>query len=259
MTKADPIVNDKAVVVKKFNSKKQVRVGLVGCGGIGRVHMASYAKVADAEIVAACDLNQEKLDYAKSTFGIQKTYLDYNEMFETEKLDAVVVAVPNVVHAPIAIAALKTNHHVFCEKPMSINSIEAQKMFDTAKASNKIFMMGFNNRYRGDSQVLKSFIDKGVLGDIYYARCGWVRRMGIPGMGGWFTQKEQSGGGPLIDIGVHVLDLTMWLLGNPKPVMAFGSTYAKFGPEGRGMGGWGVASEKGSRSPKAVTLPPSGK
>ena len=109
-------------------------------------------------------------------------------------------------------------------------------------------MMGMNNRFRGDTQVLKSFITDGQLGDIYYAKCGWTRRNGIPGLGGWFTTKALSGGGPLIDIGVHVLDLTTYLMGNPVPVSASGSTYAKFGPRGRGAGGYGYAPDPATRS-----------
>ena len=114
---------------------------------------------------------------------------------------------------------------------MAMNAAEAAEMVAAGKKARKILMMGFNNRFRGDSQLLKSFIENGELGDIYYAKTGWIRRKGIPGLGTWFTTKAQAGGGPLIDIGVHVLDLTLWLMGNPRPVSVMGSAYAMFGPK----------------------------
>ena len=146
-------------------------------------------------------------------------------------IDGISVCTPNSVHAPVAIAASEAGKHVLCEKPMSINAANCRAMVAAAKKANKILMMGFNNRFRGDTQLLKKCIENGDLGDIYYAKTGWLRRIGIPGLGGWFTTKETAGGGPLIDLGVHVLDLTLWLMGNPKPVYVLGSSYAKFGPQ----------------------------
>lgn len=243
MTKADPTVTSGAETASK--KKDALRIGIIGCGSMGQFHATTYSTLSEAEVVAVSDLIPEKAKYVQNKFGIAHSYTDYKEMLAKEKLDAVTVAVPNCFHAPVSIAALQAGCHVMCEKPMANNAQEAQKIFDVAKASDKIFMMGFNNRYRGDSRLLKKYIEQGRLGDIYMARCGWIRTTGIPGLGSWFTTKEMSGGGPLVDIGVHVLDLTLWLMGNPKPVSAYGSIYAKFGPEGRGMGGWGTPETGG--------------
>jgi predicted dehydrogenase len=164
-------------------------------------------------------------------------------MLALDDLDAVSVCTPNAFHAEVALAAIEAKKHVLCEKPMADTLENAEKIVAASRKSDRIFMMGMNNRFRGDTQVLKSLIERGDLGEIYYAKCGWVRRNGIPGLGGWFTTKSLSGGGPLIDIGVHVLDVTTYLMGNPVPVSASGSTYAKFGPRGKGGGGYGFTPD----------------
>ncbi len=207
----------------------KVRVGVVGVG-IGRLHLEGYRTHPCAEIAAIADVNEERARATAEEFGVPRYYTDYEEMLQKEELDGVSVCTPNSLHAPVAIAAFQAGCHVLCEKPIATSAGEGQKMVDAAKSAGKIFMMAFNNRFRGDTQVLKRYIEQGRLGRIYYAKTGWIRRRGIPGMGGWFTTRAMSGGGPLIDIGVHVLDLTLYLMGNPKPVSAFGSTYAEFGP-----------------------------
>ncbi|MNI18430.1 putative oxidoreductase YcjS [compost metagenome] len=138
------------------------------------------------------------------------------------------ICTPNVYHSEIAAAGLQAGKHVFCEKPDAVNPEEAQKMADAAQQSGKLLMVMRNNRFTPASQYLKKYIDEGHMGDIYTGRCGWIRRRGIPGKGGWFTTKELSGGGPLIDLGVHFIDLSIWLMGNPKPVSVSGATYTKF-------------------------------
>ena len=199
--------------------------------GIGSLHLEGYEKHPDAEIVAIADASEERGKSTAERFKVPQVYTDYAEMLAEAKLDAVSICTPNFLHAPQAIAAFEAGLHVICEKPIATSAAEGQKMVDAGKKAGKIFMMGFNNRFRGDTQVLKRFIDNGDLGNIYYAKTGWLRRRGIPGFGGWFTTKSQSGGGPLIDLGVHVLDLALYLMGNPKPVSAYGSAYAEFGPK----------------------------
>ena len=149
-------------------------------------------------------------------------------MLELEGLDAVDICTPNYLHSIIAVDALNHGLHVFCEKPDAVNVEEALKMKNAAEKNDRVLMVMRNNRYAPDSQYLKKYIEDGKLGEIYAGRCGWQRRRGIPGKGGWFTTKEQSGGGPLIDLGVHMIDLAMWLMGNPTPVTVSGSTYRKF-------------------------------
>lgn len=206
-----------------------VKVGIIGTG-IGRYHAKGYVKVPDVEIKAFCDVDIDRARQVADEYGAKDVYTDYEKLLADDEIDAVSVCTPNALHAPMTIAAFQAGKHVICEKPISTNASDAKKMVAAGKESGKVFMMAFNNRFRGDTQTLKKCIEKGDLGDIYYAKTGWLRRKGIPRFGTWFTQMEMAGGGPLIDLGVHVLDLTLWLMGNPKPVYVLGSTYAKFGP-----------------------------
>jgi predicted dehydrogenase len=225
--------------------RKKVRVGVVGVG-IGSLHIQGYQQHPQAEVVAVCDINEARAQQVAQEYGVPHVFTDYAQMLEKVELNAVSVCTPNALHAPVAIAAMEAGCHILCEKPMAHNLQDAERMLQVARKTGVLFMMGMNNRFRGDSQLLKRYIERGDLGDIYYAKCGWLRRNGIPGFGGWFTTKASSGGGPLIDIGVHVLDLTWWLMGCPKPVAVYGATFAKFGPEGRGQGGWGMPQKGGT-------------
>lgn len=231
-------------MAKKTKKSDKVRVGIVGVG-IGSYHAHGYSKLPNVEIAALCDIDVDRLKRTAERFGVKKVYTDYEIMLAEEELDAVSVCTPNVLHAPVAIAALEAGCHVLCEKPLSVNAEEGAKIVAAARKAKGKFMIGMNNRFRGDTQVLKKYIEAGDLGEIYYAKCGWIRRNGVPGMGSWFTRKEMAGGGPLVDIGVHALDLTLYLMGNPKPVSAYGATYAKFGPFGKGTGQWGTAVKGG--------------
>lgn len=208
---------------------KKLRIGLVGAGGIATVaHMPGYAKMNNVEIVAVCDIKPEKAKVLAEKYNIPLVFDNYMDMINLPDLDAIDICTPNYLHSTIAVAALERGLHVFCEKPDAINTAEAEKMQAAAKKSGKVLMVMRNNRYMQVSSFLKEYIASGKMGDIYAARCGWQRRRGIPGKGGWFTTKEQSGGGPLIDLGVHMIDLTMWLMGNPKPVAVSGCTYNVF-------------------------------
>lgn len=224
---------------------EKVCIGVIGVGGIGGVHLQGYKECPEAEVVAICDINEERLSERANQFGIPNTYTDYKEMLNRKDIDAVSICTPNYLHAPMTIAAFEAGKHVICEKPLAMSPEEGEAMVAASKKAGKLFMTAFNNRFRGDSQVLKKFIENGGLGEIYFGKTGWIRRKGIPGMGSWFTKKNMSGGGPLIDIGVHVLDLALWLMGNPKAVTATGSTYSKFGPKGEGTGTWGTAEANG--------------
>jgi len=234
-----------------YNPKEApLRVGVIGVG-IGRVHLRGYKLLPNVKVEAICDIDEERGKSAAKEFEVGKFYNDASKMFADPRIDAVSVCVPNDVHATLAVAAVKAGKHVICEKPIADTLANAQLIATAAteaQEAGKVFMMGMNNRYRGDTQVLRKFIDGGSLGQIYHAKCGWIRRIGIPGFGGWFTTKERSGGGPLIDLGVHVLDLTMYLMGNPVPVSASGITYAKFGPRGEGTWSWGAPVDGSTRT-----------
>ncbi len=209
---------------------KKLKVGLIGAGGIANgAHMPAWVKMDNAEIVAICDIKPEKAQKTAEKFGVNaQIFEDYHDVLNLAGLDAIDICTPNYLHSIIAVEALNKGLHVFCEKPDAVSVEEAEKMKAAAEKSGKTLMVMRNNRYMGVSAFAKKYIEEGRMGDIYAARCGWQRRRGIPGKGGWFTTKAQSGGGPLIDLGVHMIDLTMWLMGNPKPVAVSGCTYCKF-------------------------------
>ncbi|MGN0174446.1 MAG: Gfo/Idh/MocA family protein [Acutalibacteraceae bacterium] len=210
---------------------KKLKIGIIGCGGIfNYAHIYAYENNDNVEVVAFCDIVLSKAEAAAAKLGKDKSccYENYEDVLNIEGLDAVDICTPNYLHSIIAVAALNKGINVFCEKPDAVSVAEAQKMSDAAEKSGKTLMVMRNNRYNNYSKFLKKYIEEGKMGEIYTARCGWRRRRGIPGKGGWFTTKAQSGGGPLIDLGVHMIDLAIWMMGNPKPVAVSGATYCKF-------------------------------
>jgi len=208
---------------------KKLKVGIIGAGGIAtNAHAPSYEKIDNIEIVGVCDIIEERAQKLAKRLGAEFWCTDYKEIFNIPDLDAVDICTPNYLHSIIAVEALERGLNVLCEKPDAINTAEAEKMKNAADKSGKTLMVIRNNRFMNMSSYLKKYISDGKMGEIYAARCGWQRRRGIPGKGGWFTTKAQSGGGPLIDLGVHMIDLSMWLMGNPKPIAVSGCTYEKF-------------------------------
>ena len=210
---------------------KKLKVGIIGCGGIfNGAHIYAYQDNKNVEIVAFCDIVLSKAVSTAKKLGFDESicYENYEDVLNIEGLDAVDICTPNYLHSIIAVAALNKGINVFCEKPDAVSVSEAQKMQDAAEKSGKVLMVMRNNRYNNYSKFLKKYINDGKMGEIYTARCAWRRRRGIPGKGGWFTTKAQSGGGPLIDLGVHMIDLCIWLMGNPKPVAVSAATYTKF-------------------------------
>jgi len=183
----------------------------------------------DVEVVAVCDIIRERAEKAAQKHNIPYVFEDYKDLIALEDLDLVDICTPNKYHSIIAVDALNAGKNVMCEKPDAMNYEEVLKMKEAYERSGKLLMVMRNNRFTAESAFVKKFVEDGKMGEIYYAKCGWVRRRGIPGKGGWFTTKELSGGGPLIDLGVHMMDLTIWLMGNPRPVSVVGSTYSKFG------------------------------
>lgn len=203
---------------------KKIRIGVIGLG-MGQGHISGFKSHPDAEVVAIADLDQEKLKSVGDQHSVPSRYTDYNEMLEQEKLDAVSIAVPNKFHKPITIAALSKGCHVLCEKPMAMNAKEAEEMLETAKKHNKKLMINFSFRFTPQSFAMKKQVESGILGDIYFGRTVWQRRRGMPKFGGWFGQKALSGGGPLIDLGVHRLDLALWLMDYPEPAWVMAGSY----------------------------------
>jgi len=217
----------------------EVRVGVVGLG-IGRWHIESYLTIPDVKVNALCDVDEEKLKSAAIRYGIAKVFTDYERFCQSDSIDAISICVPNYLHVPIAIKALENGKHILCEKPLSSSLEDGEKVLEAVGKFPKLkSMMAMKFRYSKDSAFIRKMVQNGELGEVYYGFSTYLRQLGgIPKMGTWFTQKKFSGGGPLIDNGVHFLDLIWWLMGCPKPVEAFGSTYGKFGPYGKGATGW---------------------
>ncbi|MFD1451038.1 MULTISPECIES: Gfo/Idh/MocA family protein [Oceanobacillus] len=219
--------------------EKALRVGIIGAGGIAAtVHIPNYLKQKNkVEIVALTDVAKENAKAVAKTFNINQVFTDHQEMLKEVELDAVSVCTPNKFHAEVTIAALQAGCHVICEKPPAMTVEEAQKMAETAKQYGKILTYGLSFRHTQEVDTLKRFIDENELGEIYAARVHAIRRRGIPGWG-VFTNKELQGGGPLIDIGVHMLDAALYLMGYPEPDTVFGVTYQKLGNKpGVGLAG----------------------
>lgn len=206
------------------------RVGIIGNGGICKyAHNEYYLEEDRVEVVALCDIIEERAQELKDNyFPNAKVYTDYKELLKDESIDSVDICTPNYLHSIIAVEAFEAGKHVFCEKPDAIDVSEALRMKEASEKAGKTLMVMRNNRFVDASVYAKNFIDRGAMGEIYCGRCGWQRRRGIPGKGGWFTTKEQSGGGPLIDLGVHLIDLSIWLMGNPTPVAVSGNTWCHF-------------------------------
>ncbi len=206
----------------------QLKVGIIGLGAIGNIHADSYVQ-AGAKIAAGCDIDKAKLTATADKYGVKKRFADYRDMLKTD-IDAVSVCVPNVAHCEIALAAFKAGKHVLLEKPMAMNAAEGKRIVLSARKAGRVLQIGMVNRLKPQAQIVREYVEAGLLGEIYHMRAVLIRRRGIPGMGGWFTTKAKSGGGPMIDLGVHWFDLAMWLSGHWNPTSVIARTYAKFGP-----------------------------
>jgi predicted dehydrogenase len=214
---------------------QRLRVGVIGAG-IGATHLAAYNQLPQVEVVALAGLDDDRVRRVAAEYHVPQTYREYEQLLAAPGIDAVSVCLPNLLHAPVSIAALQAGKHVLVEKPLARNVDESLAMIGAAREADRVLMVSFDKRYRGDVQWIKQYIDSGALGKIYYAKAHWMRRSGIPRLGSWFVSKEQAGGGPLIDLGVHVLDIAMYLMGEPRPLSVSGNVYAEFGP--RGLKNW---------------------
>jgi len=206
----------------------KIKIAVIGAGSISEMHFESYKNNNDVEIYAVCDLNEQRAQEKAQKYGAQKYYKNYEDLLADSKVDAVSICTWNNSHAEISIAALNAGKHVLVEKPLCKTVEEAYEIEKAVKKNkDKILQVGFVRRFGTNTQVLKSFIDSGDLGEIYYAKASCIRPLGNPG--GWFADKERSGGGPLIDLGVHIIDLCWYLMGKPKVKSISGNTYNKLG------------------------------
>lgn len=227
-------------------SNNKLRIGIIGCGGIAnQKHLPSLKSQSElCEMVAFCDIKEERAVEAAAKYGTKdaKVYTDYNELLKDETIDVVHVLTPNVAHSPITCAAFEAGKHVLCEKPMAHNVEAAQKMMDAWRKSGKQFTIGYQNRFRSEVTALNKACVNDELGDIYFAKAHAVRRRAVPTWG-VFPDKSLQGGGPLIDIGTHALDITLWMMDNYEPESVTGSVFYKLGtseigPEGNIFGPW---------------------
>jgi predicted dehydrogenase len=229
---------------RRKSMAKKIGVGIIGAGGIAQGgHIPNYQKLPGVEVLALCDPNEQKAREAAEKFGIPGVYADYRLLLDDRRIKVVSVCSPNYLHREHSIAALKAGKHVLCEKPVALNGAEAEEILRAATAAKRKFMVAFMQRFSAGSAFLKKIIADGEFGEIYYARASYLRRRGIPGLGGWFTTRRMSGGGPLIDCGVHILDKTCWLMGSPRPVAVSGVTFQKF-KEVAVDGGWPPATSR---------------
>ncbi|MBQ7829636.1 MAG: Gfo/Idh/MocA family oxidoreductase [Clostridia bacterium] len=221
----------------------KVKIGIIGCGGIAnKKHMPSLKSLPNVEMVAFCDIIEERALKAKANFGTPdaKVYTDYKELLEDKTIDVVHVCTPNRSHCFITVDALESGKHVMCEKPMAINSAEAEKMLEASKRTGKKLTIGYQTRQYPEAQFLKQEALNGTFGDIYYAKATAIRRRAVPTWGVFLNEYEQ-GGGPLIDIGTHSLDLTLWIMDNYKPKYCVGTKFHKLNDQtdqGNAWGNW---------------------
>lgn len=229
-----------------MSTVKPLRVAVIGAGGIvTHGHIPSLRTIEGVEIVAVCDTNAERVAATAEKFGIPSHYTDWQDVIARDDIDAVTIGVPNKFHAPISLAALQSGKHVMCEKPLAMDAVEGAEAVAAAEKAGKVFAVNLTNRQRSEVQSLKRAAESGRFGDIYYINARLIRRTGIPGFGSWFTRKELAGGGALLDIGVHSLDMALYIAGFPKIKSVHGVVAAKHGPEGRGLGTWGADHIKG--------------
>jgi len=219
---------------------QKLKVGVIGTGGISGVHFSGYAKSGMAEIYALADIDKGALAHRAEQHDVppERCFSDHRKLLKLKKLDAVSICTPNALHCRQAIDALKAGKHVLCEKPMAMNPAEAQRMIDASEAAAKKLQIGLHQRFRNDARFIQRLVAEGRIGPVYYARCQAIRRRGVPSWG-VFGQLDKQGGGPLIDIGVHQIDLTWWMMGCPRPVSVSGQTYRTIGNKPGHLGSFG--------------------
>lgn len=214
---------------KTFKGKK-FRVAIIGCGSIAQNHLEAYKKIPEVEIVAGVDILPERLDAMETKWGLPRAalFLDWKKMLKEIKPDAVDVCTPNGVHCAPVVDACNAGCHAMVEKPMAMNPKECEKMIAAAEKNGVKLSVGFQQRYSGSTQALIAARDNGQFGDILFTKIRVLRRRGIPNWG-VFGQKELQGGGPLIDIGVHMIEACYEFMGCPKPVAASANIWTYIG------------------------------
>ncbi len=225
--------------MKSSRKPSTFNVAVIGAGAIGLDHLASFQQHPAAKVVALAEVSPERGREAADKFNVPELVTDYKVLLARDDIHVISIALPNYLHAPVALAALRAGKHVMVDKPMATNARDAGKLVAEARKRGVLLMVGQNNRFGPDVQTARKLVTDGVLGDVYHAKTAWTRRSGIPRIGSWFTQTKFAGGGCTYDIGVHALDRCLYLMGEFDAAAVSGQTYAKFGPRGLGDGSWG--------------------
>jgi predicted dehydrogenase len=216
-----------------------VRFGLIGAGSIAEYTAREIQGHADSTVTAVADPSIERASALARHCGDAVALGNATELLARDDVDAVYVAVPNRLHAELAIKAIEAGKHVLLEKPFAMNLAEAERAVDAAQRSGRLLMLGMNQRFDANVQRARALHAEGRLGEVYHAKAFWRRRAGIPRIGSWFTSRAEAGGGALLDIGVHMLDATLFILDNFRPVSVSGAAFTRFGNRGLGDGSWG--------------------
>ncbi len=214
------------------------KVAVIGAGGMLQYHAGGFQQ-AGAQIVALADMNQAAAEKAAKEWKIPNVYSDVETMLSETDADAISIIVPNKFHAPLSIQCLNAGKHVFCEKPPALSAAEVESMISAAEKAGKRLMFNFNNRARPESYAMMESLADGTVGTINSAQAKWIRRTGIPGFGGWFTNKSLSGGGAVIDL-LHMVDLAMYFMGYPEPAHVLANTFDDFITNPQFKGPWGI-------------------
>ena len=226
---------------------RPLRAGIIGCGGIAQEGHIPGLLAAGVDVGAVCDANEARAQEVGERFGVASVYADYVELLARPDLDLVTIGLPNALHASVAVAALEAGKHVLCEKPMSIDSGGAEAMVAAARASGRLLSVNQHMRFDRTALALRDVVASGVLGDVYLVDVRMTRQNGIPGFGSWFTNRDLAGHGALFDIGVHMLDLALFVLGFPEVVAVKGYLGARLGESGVGLGTWGIDRTRAGR------------
>ena len=212
-----------------MKTMSSLNIAIVGLGWPGQQHAAGIIASPDAELYAAADLGEERRTSFKTQFDPRKVYVELDEVLADPAVDAVVLSLPNFLHFPASLAVLQSGKHVFCEKPPTLNAAEMRVLKEESDKRNLVYFFGRQSRFSGEMRAALEIIQAGRLGKIYHGKADWLRSRGIPqGVGGWFTDKAKSGGGALIDLGVHALDSVWYLMGHPRPTSVSGQVFQNF-------------------------------
>ncbi len=226
--------------------QENINVGMIGAGAIATEgHIPNLKRIPYVSVIAVCDANIERARSIAEEFNIPKIYDKIDDLLSNPDIDAVLIALPNYLHASTAISALKYGKHVFCEKPLATTVNDGEEMVRVAKENNKVLAVNMEFRYAAEMVVIKKMLSEKLLGDIRYMHIRFLRRNGIPGFGSWFTSREKAGGGVLVDLGVHMIDIAMWLMDFPNVTSIFCKNLSDHGPCGLGQGNWGSDQIKG--------------